>query len=350
MSRKLSPVRSARAGFTLVELLVVIAIIGILAALTTAAVQRVRAKGKELQVREDLTNLDTAIGSFRAKMSNTPIPSGGGGPNGTFRLCTDYPAATDAWPEKQILLRMFPRMSTTDNGLRVPSSVTQTNTGTLISYNQPVLLDGNQCMVFFLSGGRFTEYNGFASDPFMPFLTQTPPGIPGAPAVSNWERSSPKRLNNGAFFEFKPTKMVAPNAYNPNEHTQYGNASPKLRFANDAAGRGLDEPWFIDPWGHPYFYWASTNGNDYSSTAVQIGPWGGQYSFRGAGNGPTPFRDSANKFTAPKGHQIVSMGADQKLGIGGQYTPNSGEYLGNEVGSDDFANFRQFRLGASGSD
>lgn len=331
---------TSRMGFSLVELLVVIAIIAVLAALLIAGVTRSQEKIREVRVVSDMKQLETALGSFQGKFRTLP-PCFGGGTNGTFRLCSDYPAATDTWPEKKFMMRLFPRMNTADNGLRDANDQ-------VISHAQPVLLDGNQCLVFFLSGGSYTEYFGFSTDPTQPFKRD------GA------------RMEGMPYFEFPKSRMVTPAAYTNDEITNWTGT----RFSGDAAP-STEVPWFVDPWGNPYLYFASNNGNDYpfdaghptQTDSLHIGPWGGQYSmFNNATQGPRPFRESATKFINPKTFQIVSAGRDGVWGVGQQASgqaykpgdvteplnqtdgPNS--YSASHIGGgDDFANFATGKLG-----
>ena len=64
--------RSSRRGFTLVELLVVITIIAVLAALGTAAFQRVRVAGKRTATVSDINNMNMAVTKFKQDFFNPP--------------------------------------------------------------------------------------------------------------------------------------------------------------------------------------------------------------------------------------------------------------------------------------
>src|SRR6266568_3238186 len=154
--------RSARPGFTLVELLVVIAIIAVLISLTAAAVFRVRERATELQVRNDITQLQTSIQAFCSKNSIDFIPSRiilredgryGDNPNPSLRA--------DEVASEAYLKRLWPRMqSAAYTGNPQPNSrvaLPSTNfhdwngSGT---YEQDrfFILEGDQCLVFFLGG------------------------------------------------------------------------------------------------------------------------------------------------------------------------------------------------------
>jgi prepilin-type N-terminal cleavage/methylation domain-containing protein len=343
-----------RSAFTLIELLVVIAIISILAALTGAAVQKVRERGREVQCRNDLTQLETAIGQFKAKFGIYP-PCYGSGPGGTFILATNYnftnPPGID--PEFLLLQQMFPRISAGDNGLRqldaglAPTQMTPLNGGSDgILRTNPVYLDPNQALVFFLSGGGvFTGGAGYATNPLTPFMA--PPA--GATSTS--------RLNNGPFFEFPQSRMVLRSDYNEDSFLRLNDPDPNRRNPNHLRYQGdsivnprREQPWFTDPWGAPYLYSCSRHGNDYpfGTTALQLGPWGGLFSPNLTGT--TPFFTGSGtsfKYMNHKTYQIISAGRDRKIGPGGAYNPGVGAYAMNGFGGDDFANFQQTPLAVS---
>src|SRR2546423_1534370 len=75
-----------RAAFTLIELLIVIAIIAILVSLLSSAVIFALRKGNEVTARSDISQLTTAVGTFKQKLGILP-PS-------RLRLCvkpSQYP-------------------------------------------------------------------------------------------------------------------------------------------------------------------------------------------------------------------------------------------------------------------
>jgi prepilin-type N-terminal cleavage/methylation domain-containing protein len=360
-----------RNAFTLIELLVVIAIIAILASLTAAAVQKARERGRDAQCRADISQLDTALGQFKARFGIYP-PCYGSGPQGTFQLATYYGTNGNLLPslaaEYAILKQIFPRLDpTTENGLRRlqtdlnPTVYDASNAPTEgIPATNPILLDPNQCMVFFLSGGIYTGYSGFATDPQRPFKG---PFANGGIAIA--------RLYNGPFFEgFTPARMLLRSNFNEKTFSDNSAFNPThLRFPiGDApVDPRKEQPWFTDPWGTPYLYLASTIGNDYpfanktvnGTSGLMIGPWGGTYSANaGVAGGLEPFYTctiSGNnitnqKFMNARSVQIISAGRNQQFGPGasyGVYVPGTGYYSLNRQGGDDFSNFQQTPLGVS---
>ena len=388
MLRSPFPPRPARSGFTLVELLVVIAIIAVLAGLLLSAVQAVRGKQDELKVRADFDGFNTALSGFKAKFNRLP-PCTGGGPMGTFRLCSEYPSpATDSWPEVAVLTKLFGRLDRSDNGLRLGGQFvvydsTSTNP-TTPKTTRPILLDPNQCLVFFLAGGSYNEYLGFASNPSRPF---TPPAsaagqrLAGTPFM-DITKNKDRLLSPVDWLNFRQRYQqlnALPSALTPamdGSTTMYRweGVAPN----DDSITTVSNEPWYLDPWGTPYLYLAASGvgtGGDYPTTPILIGPWGGKVSGynRTAANqlpnaaaytgfpaiGMTAFKDSANKFTNHNGFQIISAGPngsairnDRPWGFGrnvnttGPASYGSGDYgQGYTGGGDDYANFRDKAFG-----
>ena len=71
------PNRPSRGGFTLVELLVVIAIISILTGLITVAAVRARNAARNMAMKAEVMQMDTALNSYKEKFGSYP-PDGGG--------------------------------------------------------------------------------------------------------------------------------------------------------------------------------------------------------------------------------------------------------------------------------
>src|SRR5689334_8953369 len=112
---RLAPTKKLHRGaFTLVELLVVIGIIALLVALTTGTVMKVLARGPELQTRNDIHQLSSAIGTFKQKFGVDTPPSTirlGFMPNTTYYPNMTNTAADGGLDADSIayIKRMFPR-------------------------------------------------------------------------------------------------------------------------------------------------------------------------------------------------------------------------------------------------
>lgn len=401
MLRSPSPPRRMPSGFTLVELLVVIAIIAVLVGLLLSGVQAVRFRGDELKVRGDITGLETALTSFKTKY-NRNVPCAGGGPMGTFRLAsayqdatgTYYPGFNDASPEIVALRAIFPRIDLRDNGLRragvayvppVAPATTSPNLATNgILGSAPALLDPNQCLVVFLTGGTFTEFSGFATNPLQPFLSLAT--NPSAQRIAPFfDKLTPDRRVLPFDWLTKAKGSLDTLASPPSPAMSSSNVrrwegtAPNNDTVSDASNNPSvsNEPWFVDPWGTPYFYTATSGTGtaaDYPSQCL-IGPFGGKFSgynrtaalqlptaadYTGfPAIGLVAFRESANKFYNHNGFQIVSAGPNgsdirnnKNWGFGrnpgglivfgqGDFDPARGG------GGDDYTNFRSKFLAAA---
>src|SRR5262249_19109783 len=129
-----------RAGFTLIELLVVIAIIGILVGLTLPAVQKVRDSVKRANAQSEISQLGTGIGAFKAKFgASMYIPN-------SFTVKNMYTPGTGTDAEIGYLKQLFPYMA----GLNGTGTTGLVTAG---GYTDGQVLDGNQTLMLFLSGG-----------------------------------------------------------------------------------------------------------------------------------------------------------------------------------------------------
>ncbi len=377
-------VRSNRAGFTLVELLVVIAIIAVLSGLLLVGVQTARQAADVYKVTSDFNQLNTAISGFKAKFNRYP-PCEGGGPMGTFRLCSEYPSpATDNWPEVVVLKAIFGRMDRRDNGLRLA--------GAPVPATTPILLDPNQSLIFFLTGGSYNEYLGFNSSPSQPFAppsSATGQRLQGTPFM-DISKSKDRLMAPTEWFNFRQ-RWDAVNRL-PAPPTPAMDAAGTIRYRWVGTGPQADtittvsnEPWYLDPWGTPYLYLATSgigSGGDYpldtsvtppEPRPILIGPWGGVVSGYNRAIalpnfpavGVRAFKESPNKFVNHSGFQIISAGPngsairnDIPWGFGYldpnppppqiPFVPNYGTAdfgKGNTGGGDDYVNFRSKALG-----
>jgi prepilin-type N-terminal cleavage/methylation domain-containing protein len=321
--------RARPAGFTLIELLVVISIIGVLASLLMAAVMRVRGAGNEARAKSEIRQLETNINGFRAARRVDYLPSFGGGPNNTFRLRKVYlyPATlsggTAANPDQgsvefQYLIQVFPGLS--NNKLANGSiDIDPSNTVPASAWGD---YDNNQILIFFLTGGEVTQYQGFSNDASRPFDTS-------AGSMAN---------RTGKYFDI------------PFERIQ--------TLAN-----GTRTSRYLDPWGTPYVYMTS-DGKTYPlpTAASDVVPQALLLSM-GVANQPTginPFRSLTSgtntKAINDRTFQIISAGPNKIFGRGSYYvspnvyfpyTPGASPYTDKDPGGDDFANFRNLKLSAS---
>lgn len=279
-----------RHAFTLIELLVVIAIIAVLLSLLMAGVMAVFGKVPEVQTRTEISQLDAALADFMAAYNlSSPPPS-----SLVLREDLSYPAGD---PSGSFLRKVFGK--NLGAGTQVPGTpgtpwVDWNGDGIP---NGPWTLEGEQCLVFYLSGIPNTQQ----------MVAGSPPGGLGF-STSNMNPAMSGGSRKGPFFDFKPSRLVS--------------SVGGFMYYVDA--------WQVQTGPQPYvFYSSGGTSNAYNPADCQrvdvIGPY-----MTGPGT-----------FTNPNSYQIISAGKDGKFG-GGLWNPSGGAV---GVGRDDQANFSSKILG-----
>lgn len=330
--------RPRRQGFTLIELLVVMIIIGILASLLLTAVTSAMRTAKNATVAAEIDGLSTALASFKEQHGDYPPSRIILAENGFWDTSStaaranylnpgDITQAELATRSLSFLRKVWPRVNmSTSAALFDGSGVFYDFDGNGTMNANPVILQGHECLVFFLGGipqniGTTGDVKwavtGFARNPTNPFVNNV---------VSN-SRSVP-------LFEFKAGRLT--DTDNANGFPGYGDTL------------GTDRP---------YAYFSAYGNNRYDPNdmnfAIPEPNDGGSVPsvtrlFRvthpvqavtgsdGTGNGgddhiaisPAPNPYSSGEANAPdkptqweKGQsfQIISAGADAKYGVGGQF-------------------------------
>ena len=185
-------------------------------------------------------------------------------------------------------------------------------------------MDGNQCLVFFLGGIPPTDQrypanfqgtrNGFLNSPTNPLNYNLTTGVNG-PVTDGAQAKGP-------FFDFKLDRL-------------------------DAQGH------YLDPYGSPYHYYSSKNGNDYSywgtRYALAFNPQQvpGGYMPTGGYGSMSPLIGIDGKYINPTSYQIISRGRDQQPGPGNVWDAGIGDYAPGGPGGDDISNFAAGPLGGS---
>jgi general secretion pathway protein G len=272
---------AARRGFTLIEMLVVIAIIAILVAMVASAVMNMLGKAPALQDRADITALTAALQQFKAKYGSYP-------PSRIHLVATaatyDFtkPTQKDTY---NIIMKMFPNMNWTNidwtgnNNLPTPFATL---------YPKGIILEGDQCLVFFLGGipmsGSPNACTGFSK-------STTNPAQPGG-----------ERLK---FYDFQPARLTS-------IHTVVINNTPSPSpFFSYLNGFGNKE--------YAYFSTGTRGTNRYNSAA---GTGTGRTDCQTLG--VTPYATSAGpaptflnpSFVNPDSFQLISAGQNGKFGQG----------------------------------
>ncbi|MCZ2343290.1 MAG: type II secretion system GspH family protein [Bacteroidales bacterium] len=125
----------------------------------------------------------------------------------------------------------------------------------------------------------------------------------GGPGMTGWDPQTPANTNpagatkKGPYFDFPANRVSG--------HT------------------------FLDPWGTPYVYFRSVNGNDYGGTFTA--------------GGVSPYKQNGRDVNQ-NSVQIISAGANKAFGPGGPWSPGGTGYSEAEAGFDDMANFNQGAL------
>jgi prepilin-type N-terminal cleavage/methylation domain-containing protein len=343
-----------RAGFTLIELLIVIAVIAIIVALVTAAIMRTTATATEAGDVADIKKSEEAVGKFFAKYQCYPPDK--------VKLChylADYNMANPLDAESvAILNKIWPQVfkfavsssSAAPYNTPIPWASYDLTTWTMnklpqhpITLQNCVVLEGDQCLVFFLGGPQGTR--GFTDSTTFPIHDYGNPVFKG---------QKPARV---AFYDF-PVERLQRFDYQLNVlfPARYTTPTTALDPFNPPS-TGNAFPSFVDNYKMNYFVYFSSN------TAPGMKK-GYNYLFSRAiagldGPGPpkvavSPYYESLNangvatNYVNPETFQIICAGVDHKFGpLGGPW--QNGKYLGAGVAGTDWfdnhANFHPNRLG-----
>jgi prepilin-type N-terminal cleavage/methylation domain-containing protein len=294
----------ARASFTLLEILIVVAIIAILISISAGVYFRVYGVATTASARNDITQLSSALGKFSATYHRGYPPS-------AIKLAyllntTNYPnmntTGTLDYDSVQFLTSVFTNIGPTWETTGIDWS-----NGTGLSTTGSVILEGDQCLVFFLG-------TNFTTNPFNPM-----PYAQGA------------YQPNGPCMQFKTNRLV--------------------NFAHNGDPTGIF-PSFQDAYQHTsppavYAYFSANNiNNGYNRYGGTDCPTLGVWPYAGAGL--TPQYLNATTF------QIICAGADGIFGPGTNLTATSpmywtsgtaGQVNGLPPGYDDLSNFSPKLLG-----
>lgn len=248
---KLRRRQESRPAFTLVELLVVITIILILMSLLLAGINKIWSYVDEVKTTNEIAQLSQACESFKAKFGRYP-------PSRIALWCMNaVPAAALQLPANdangeltresvEFLQAVFPGIDLTSGN----ASSQHDWTGTGYSSQAPLVLEGQECLVYFLGGlrylanGTYSGFTGFCSDPIRPTFNNL--GVPGSQRV-------------GPFFDFDLSRITSNPINNPNA-------------GNSGGFFGA----YLDPYKTvPYAYFAARSGasNNYA-TLQNIALWG----------------------------------------------------------------------------
>jgi prepilin-type N-terminal cleavage/methylation domain-containing protein len=333
-----------RLGFTLIELLVVIAIIAVLVSLTSAAVLRVLNMTTDVSNSTDINQLQTAMQTFRQERGMTP-PSR----IVLYEKLAYYGNTPVEQDSIAFLQQIFGNriVSTDPNDATTPWTSSPTvgpgiiwSPATGTAGTNPYVLEGDQCLVFFLGGiqvsnGGTNACMGFSSNPKNPMDTNSPlksPAYDFKPARLVVIPHSSGVGNNAPFFSYM-------DAYNKKDPTR-NQPSVFAYFSSYKTRNGYNR----------YFNSANAPYSDCQSLRVktQAVPIDGVW----------PYRD-ANNYQNPDTFQIISAGRDATFGPGSfptiaatgvtwqTWTPATANTNVPTEGRDDMSNFYGSQLGVA---
>jgi len=324
-----------RRGFTLIELLVVIAIIAVLMGLLMAGVMAVLQAKDRTANAYDINKLDQSMSAATKQYANSKtLP-------GYIVLCNNMdvyrnPAnyasiipknvtQLDLDRSKATLRKMFGERFVT-NGQVVDWDNSFATTAKKIpgigDPNSILVLEGHQCLVFYLGGiadsGTVANpvippsMTGFASDPLNPTL----PANSGLPGSAPGDRIGP-------FYSFERPRLET------------------ILFATS-----VRFPAYKDRYGTPYAYYGGTGGaNSYVGGCPSLVPSSGNKTVPGllpVVTCPSGYLDTGVKFMKPDSVQIISAGKNKAFGDPLLWSPSSGSTDGNA--RDDVSNFSAYAL------
>jgi general secretion pathway protein G len=344
-----------------VELLTVILILAVLIALLLPALNSAIRTARTAAVGSEINQLAQALAAFKAKYGIYPpsrvylAEDGNFGGGATTAIATgDITYQQLALRTVQALRTMFPRANFSTSGVVWPhgGKFWYDFNGNGVFDQNPYVLQGHECLVFFLGGipqatGSNFGMTGFGKDPSNPFSNN----ISSDPNNANNPNPMYSGNRQAPFFEFAPNRL----ALDPNQVQFYGS--------------GWSSPGYLDslgntpPNGGPgqtinfFAYFSSYGNNGYDPNDVNFAPL--QYlspalpnpqvevdasqspfalafrvNFQVTGGcssaPPNPYTSTTTfppggvaTYLNPQSFQLISSGVDGLYGVGGQYSPDS---------------------------
>lgn len=340
-------VNRRRLGFTLVELLVVIAIIGLLVALLIPAIAGAVRAARSASVQAEINQMAQALAAFKSKFGDYPpsrialtehgfysLSTGGGGvaTSATYGAASSDVQLGILYQRTVTAFRKFwPRVVLNSSAATPPwydfnGDTIIPSAGQPGSPTNPYILEGQQCLVFFLGGipipdgaGGVLGMSGFSKDPTNPFANPI---------------AAPNR--SPSYFEFAPSRLILdaqgmpgytdslnpPSSGTPGIYAYFSTNNGMGYDPND-----VNNPIDSDSSGNSPLYLSFNSSLPlYDST--------GTSAARTASPSPNPYTTSYTVPVPPavtvsviyqnaQSFQIFSPGVDGDYGVGGIYAANA---------------------------
>lgn len=343
-----------RAGFTLVELLVVLVILAVLVALLLPAINGAVRRARGAAVQAEINGLAQALQDFKQKYGDFPPSRVILNESGVLPTGVTAPVASSA--SSDILVGALAQRTITAMRKFWPRApfVTQGNASPIPGYPnawydfngdaktgpQNYVLQGHECLVFFLGGVPLNANGtvsmiGFGKSPTNPFSN----GVVGSAMYSN--------NRNAPFYQFSSSQLqLTSNLISGYGGSQFVYSHGIPGYIDQLNGRGDGQSF--------YAYFSTNVGNGYdpndenlagdqdgnSTTPLWLAFYPGQLTFPNSTppetDSPTPNPyttgpafgtglQGAVAFHNPQSFQIISPGADGMYGLGGTYNPSAAQ-------------------------
>ena len=279
---------ASRPGFTVIELMVVILILVVLASLVLSTLGKVNVFVDEVRTTSEIQQLAQACEQFKLRFGRYPPsrimlvenPNNAPVNNPLYQYSRSYLTS--------LFSGMNPDLFADVNGGGINTPGLEwhdwNGNGTV---DGPFVLEGHQCLVYFLGGPRLVGWSTNRQNPTLPVT-------PGA-------------TRDGPYYEFDAGRVPM-------------------------NGQGMPQG-FLDHYGTPYAYFLARDAstNNYFNDCPQLINQMANQAQGGVGNIPyQPYFQSISgaapnfviRYHRPDKFQIVSAGRDRVFGLGGHYLPS----------------------------